>query len=504
MPTLAGEVRDVATGQRMEARVQVLGPSGNTVTPAGALLKVGPGEPFFYSDGQFSVEARIGYNRVLVERGTEYRPWSRTVHLSEGQTLAMDVALERWADLPERGWHPGNTHIHYDDKETRPDERLRFDSRVEDLRMTAISVLKRWDLKYATNKFPIGMLNDFTDTHHYVQNGEESRHNSEPWSPGYGHIMLLNIRNMVEPMSRGVLVDAFDPDYPPLSYACDDAKRQGGIVIWCHNGQGMEAPVAAALGKVDAMNLFDPYWNDPEYSLWYHMLNCGIKLPASTGSDWFVCSANRVYSQTGGQFQYGAWLQGVRQGNTFITNGPAVFLSVNGQPPGSTLRCSPGDTVEVEVAWSSHYAVETVEIISNGNVVAAPPLPGRERVGVWVAQKSPLPTGKSEGKAQRGSTSGSFRARVPVTSNGWIAARLGSTVRDSFAQAIWAHTSPVYIDADARPGSEAQASAAYFVEAITRSMEWVQKKGRFYTDAQRKEVLDLFRQGQDVYRRLTG
>ena len=183
----------------MEARVQVLGPGGNTVTPPGALFKVGPGEPFFYSDGQFSVEAPGGYSRVLVERGTEYRPWSRTVYLSEGQTVALDISLERWADLPDRGWHPGNTHIHYDEKETRPDERLRYDSRVEDLRMTAISILKRWELKYATNKYPVGVLNEFTDTHHLVQNGEETRHNHDPDNPfkiGYGHVMLLNIRNI--------------------------------------------------------------------------------------------------------------------------------------------------------------------------------------------------------------------------------------------------------------------------------------------------------------------
>ena len=30
--------------------------------------------------------------------------------------------------------------------------------------------------------------------------------------------------------------------------------------------------------------------------------------------------------------------------------------------------------------------------------------------------------------------------------------------------------------------------------------DWVTKKGKFYTDSQRKEVLDLFKQGQAVYR----
>ena len=88
------------------------------------------------------------------------------------------------------------------------------------------------------------------------------------------------------------------PTILPLCFCCDEARDQGGIVIWCHNGRGMEAPIAAALGKLDAFNLFDPFWMDPEYDLWYKLLNCGISLPASTGTDWFVCSNNRVYVNT--------------------------------------------------------------------------------------------------------------------------------------------------------------------------------------------------------------
>ncbi len=34
----------------------------------------------------------------------------------------------------------------------------------------------------------------------------------------------------------------------------------------------MEAPVAAALGKLDAFNLFDPWWTDVEYDIYYRML----------------------------------------------------------------------------------------------------------------------------------------------------------------------------------------------------------------------------------------
>ena len=202
--------------------------------PKGAIWKVGPGEPFFYSDGEFSVETTRGQYRVLVERGTEYTPWQTTVHVGKSEVATLDIALERWSDLPARGWHPGNTHIHYDENETLPDERLAYDSRIEDLRMTAISILKRWDLEYATNKYAPGVMNQYTDTHHYVQCGEETRHNSNrSHEIGYGHVMLLNIRNVVDPLSRGLLVDRFEPDYPTVDLCLrrrQPAGRPGDLV----------------------------------------------------------------------------------------------------------------------------------------------------------------------------------------------------------------------------------------------------------------------------------
>ena len=235
----------------------------------------------------------------------------------------------------------------------RPDDRLNLDPKVHDLSVTVVSILQRRELPYASNKYPIGFMTDYSTAHHLVDCGEENRHNYRRGGMAYGHIMLLRIRNVVEPVSRGDLVSDFDPDYPPLCYACDDAKRQGGIVLWCHNGIGMEAPVAAALGKLDAFNLFDPYWMDPEYDIWYHLLNCGISLPASTGTDWFICSNNRVYVQTDQDFTYDNWLRGLQAGNTFITNGPALFLTVDGTMPGGQIN-SPNGTprkLSGQISW---------------------------------------------------------------------------------------------------------------------------------------------------------
>ena len=358
MGTLHGTIIDAVSGESLDAKVHVLNASGTFSHPPNSMLKRGPGTPFFFCDGAFAVEGSRGRTDVLVERGTEYEPYRTTVELPANGRVEVEIPLRRWYRPQEEAWYPGNTHIHYDEKETRPDERLGIDCSVEGYNVTCVSVLERRQLPYASNKYPIGVMNEFTTAHHVLDIGEENRHygDNSPWGMGYGHVMLLNIRNLVQPVSRGhTLAGQFDPDYPPLCFCCDDAREQGGLVIWCHNGRGMEAPVAAALGKLDAFNLFDPFWMDPEYDLWYKLLNCGLRLPASTGTDWFVCSNNRVYVQVDGEFSYASWIEGMKQGRTFITNGPALQLALNGRPMGDTVECGSGTELEAEVtAFAPH------------------------------------------------------------------------------------------------------------------------------------------------------
>ena len=372
MPFLRGPIIDASNGLPMAAVVHILDGGGRPVVPAGAVRKVGPGLTGFYADGEFMVELSGGLTTVQVERGTEFLPFTWIGQVPWSGITELPVALTRWTHLPDRGWFPGNTHVHYDEHEANPDARLRLDPQVHDLHVTVISILQRGDFAYASNRYPVGLLTDLSSAHHVVDCGEECRHNSEPWTIGYGHVLFLRLQEPVLPISRGLLVDQTDPDYPPLCYACDEARRQGGIAIWCHNGDGMEAPVAAVLGKLDAFNLFDPYQVLPEeYGIWYRMLNCGLHLPASTGSDWYICSNNRVYVRIEGVFSYAAWLAGLAGGRSFITNGPALYLRVNGADPGDNLPLSPGASVEAEITWESPYPIENIELIQDGQVIVS-------------------------------------------------------------------------------------------------------------------------------------
>jgi hypothetical protein len=477
MGTLRGRIWDRETGRPLEARVSVLESSGYCRAPDGSIHKVGGGDPFFYADGSFEVDLRVGQADVTVERGTEYRTLRQSLDIPHDGVVDLDLPLERWIHLPSTGWYAGNTHVHYDEKETRALDRLRLDPRVEDLPVMIVSVLIRRELAYASNAFPIGR-HPLSTPDHILDVGEESRHNSEPWTIGYGHIMLVNIRQIVEPISRGVLVDESAPDYPPLIDACDRAREQGGVVLWCHNLEGMEAPVAAVLGRLDGINLFDPYWKSPEYDVWYRLLNCGLRLPVSSGSDWFVCSANRVYVEVGSDFGYEQWLAGLQAGRTFVTNGPVLKLSVDGQAPSNDvlgLRSERG-SVPVVVEWLSAEPVDRVEIVRDGQVVHV-----HQNVD--------------------GATCGRVAARIDCADAGWLAARCWARRRDSYGHALWAHTGVVYLRE--RPDfAAARAAAASFAEPIADARRWIGTRGRFDNAAQRDRLLQLYAEGAAEFERI--
>jgi hypothetical protein len=303
----------------------------------------------------------------------------------------------------------------------------------------------------------------------------------EPWRIGLGHIMLINIRELVQPMSRGVLVDDASPDYPPLVDACDGARAQGGLVLWCHNGNGMEAPVAAALGRLDGLNLFDPFWMDPEYDIWYALLNCGVRLPASTGSDWFVCSSNRVYVSLGasGACAYASWLEALRAGRTFITNGPLLRLAVERHSP-SNERLDIGAGVRslaVSVEWAWHQPLDTIEIVRDGQVVATEACAPEATRGVWTTTLD--------------------------AAGGWLAARAWGRRRNSYAHAAWAHTSPAYLRDRAEP-DVVHVAARGLIERFEGASDGLAGHARFDDTRQRQRMVQLFGEGRSVYAALLG
>src|SRR5205807_2101689 len=115
-----------------------------------------------------------------------------------------------------------------------------------------------------------------------------------------------------------------------------------------------ELPVDVALGKVDYLEIVAFADHQATAGVWYRLLNLGFRIPAAGGTDAMANYAtlrgpvglNRVYaSVANGPLSSESWLDALRQGRTFATNGPLLGFSVAGSPIGSTLRLARGQRV---------------------------------------------------------------------------------------------------------------------------------------------------------------
>lgn len=230
----------------------------------------------------------------------------------------------------------------------------------------------------------------------------------------------------------------------------------------------METPVAIALGHVDALNIADGF--PIEYEWYYQLLDCGFRLPISTGTDWWEYDQNRVFVQIEGAFTYDSWLAGLRGGRTFISNGPLLQITVNGQGPGATLTAPP--RVKVVARAISRVPFARLELIHDSVVVAEKTASDqRDAVIEW---------------------------ETTIDHSGWVAARVGGETKTRMGYPVFAHTNPIYIQSS-RPPARRAAAAAEFQKSIESSVAFIRKNYRFASDADQALALGRFEEGRQFY-----
>ncbi len=478
---IRGSLADGATGQPVAAKICVINTNTDEVClPERAIKSMPkPSKPgvrrYFYAKGSYEIAVPPGRYRIEVVRGISHEAAVEYTEVGSGITHVLDFRIPVLKDLHASGWYSGNTHTHYAlEIDEDPDDRLRMVPPAEALDVSVISYLIRGDSPYITNRYPVGRLPQFSRDGTIMDMGEEARNNHTFGEFGYGHVLFLNIPRAVEPVSTGLLSKTPNaPDFPTLSMLCTEARRLGGTTVWCHNGSGMESPVAAALGEMDAYNLADGL--EADYDRYYRLLNCGFRLPASSGTDWWIYDHNRVFVQVEGGFNYDNWIAGLRAGRTFISNGPLLELRVNDKGPGATIDASGPLRISANVI--SRLPFDRLQIIYNGEIVAE--------------------------RSARNQREVKFDEEISVDRGGWIAARVGSSAKTHAGTTVFAHTSPVYVQVADTPRRIAE-SAGAFVDEIERSMRFIRKNFRFAKDADRAIALGRFGSAKDVFGRIAG
>jgi hypothetical protein len=316
-------------------------------------------------------------------------------------------------------------------------------------------------LVYA-DEYPLGPLATHSTEDHLVVYGQEYRNNP------YGHLALVGLETLIQPVSSGSLGEIGGPDYPPNEFVLEEAEAQGAVTIGAHFGSyvthegairaswpasGFEMPVNLALGH---LHLAEIYGVRGQQEIWYTALNAGFDLPATAGPDWMVKDSPRAYVYLDQEpFSVEGWIEGLRRGRSFITRGPMIFLTIDGTGPGGKLNLAdrPAE-VTVRAYALTPEGQQPLEVVVNGRVVA----------------------------------SGTDLTRgVTLDDSAWIAARTEG-----------AHSNPVFVTVGGRPRGFAE-DAQELMGVIDRLEEWVRTKGLFDTQEQRETVLGVITEGREVY-----
>jgi len=514
--TLALRIIDDGTGEPVAARVYLADAVG-AAWPAGvAVRRDEHGNAWFHADG--SCEARVsGSVRLRVARGIEYVPWEETLTVAPEARVERTVRLRRWSHMAADGWHSGDVHVHLHyggEYQLEPADAV-LAQRAEDVRFMNMMVANQssgW--VHDASRFT-GADDELSGPAHILRWGEEYRNDF------YGHLCMYGIRELVPPIYSGFASSLHPHDVPANAAAARRCHEAGGTLSYAHPMmragdldrvfaekrafEAKELPVDAALGLIDAVDVMSyPSDHVETARLWYRLLNCGLRLAATAGTDTFMNCCDwgkfsnppagvRAFVRIDGPLSTEAWCAGVRAGRTLVTNGPILTLeamhtpaAVGAQPAapapgpatdtiGDDIRAHPGDVVRIEAGARSRVRMDRVELVVDGEVVQSVVSP-------------------------EGMTRASIAYELRVQRSCWFAVRASGPPDPAVIDdACFAHTSPVYVTVAGAPRRHA-GDAAYFVEWIDRLIAMTEREGRFPDDDARDEVIAQFRAGQAYYR----
>jgi hypothetical protein len=492
-------------GRETAARMSIIGEDGRGYAPRDAWMHADDSfdrsqsafeSHYFHSTGAAKVEVPAGRVTIDVMMGFEHRVASQTVEIKAGQTSPVTIRLQP-LDLPtsrDSRWVSGDVHVHmnYGGAYRNTPARLVFQAAAEDLSIVQDLVVNK-EQRIPDMAFFRTTPDPASTDNNLLLHGQEF-HTSY-----WGHLGLLHLtRNFLLPGYAAYPNTVAASLFPTNATIADLAHEQQALVGYVHPFDTYpdpaketltnELPVDVALGKVDYIEVLGFSDHKSTARVWYKLLNCGFRLPAAAGTDAMANFAslrgpvglNRVYVEVPkGALQIDPWLENLKRGRTFATNGPLLGFSLGDQPIGGEVKLAPGTHQVKFKAWlRSIVPVDHLEIICHGTVAHVLKLNERRDAA------------DEEGT-------------IPISSTGWCLLRASSdkAVHPVLDQYPYATTSPIYITV---AGSKPHPSddSAYFVSWIDQLIAGIEANKDWNTDAEKAAVLDQFSQARKVYEKL--
>lgn len=487
-------------GRATVARVSVTGDEGRAYAPDNTWMQADDGlvrseqafeTHYFDLDGTGQLDVPAGEVTVEVMKGFEYGVAKRKLRVAANKRQEVTVQL-RLIHLPKDAgsrWLSADVHVHmnYGGTYRNTPQHLVMQAAAENLSIIEDLIVNKEqripDISYfSPNPDPA------STTERLIVHGQE--YHTSYW----GHLGLLNLReNFLLPGYAAYPGTAAASLFPTNAEVADLAHAQGGVVGYAHPFEtyadpmkdARELPVDVALGNVDYIEVLGFSDHKLTAEIWYRLLNCGFHLPAAGGTDAMANFAslrgpvglNRVYAKVAnGRLDIHGWLNSLKQGRTFATNGPLLRFTLDGREAGDTVRVSGGRQLAFNASLRSIVPVDHLEIVCDGQVVKS------------------LRLSNARDSAE-------VSGAIPMTQSGWCLLRAWSEkaeppVLDAYP---YATTSPIYVSVEGAKPKPAKQDAIYFADWIARLTDDVKANGDWNTDAEKQAVLNSLARAREVY-----
>jgi len=402
----------------------------------------------FYSVGKSAVSLPPGDYKLKIRKGPEYNPEERQLHIDSGETTHLTVKMTRWINLPEQGWYSADDHLHI----ARPVKELNpFISKWMQAEDVHVGNLLEWGLSsrfHNTLQYAFGEGGLYREGDYILATGQEN-----PRTHFRGHAIILGARTPINEPEAYVIYQLF----------WEEAEKQGALKGYAHFGtiSGAEYGLAMDLHG-NLLNFLEVLqFEHGVYDVWYDTLNLGFRMTPTAGTDYPCLSTipgrERFYTKVEGPLTYDAWLDGVRKGRTFVTNGPILEFQINGKGMGDEVLLKKAGTVTVEGRARfdpRRDILDRVEIIVNGETVKSFPRKGED-------------------------SEISFQLPLEFQQTSWVALRASGRKTDEvtgvfppfFGPSSLAHTAPIYVTLQGAPPLQAQPRAKVFARKWLAKLE---------------------------------
>jgi hypothetical protein len=493
--SLTIKIEDSQTGEALPGILRITDTHGKVVSAVPELVSRGQGveeqgpiHDWWVVSRPCAVTGPAAPLVVQVVAGLETELAERRIDLSGQSEAEVRIPLVRFGNTSARGFRAGNTHLHLRKlSKAQADRYFREVPRADELNVVFVSYLERAgdDLEYTSNHYTPKDLKAISDRFVQFGYGQEHRHNFGSYGEGYGHVLLLDIPHIVPPVSIGPGITKRGADAPPLQTGIEETRRLGGKVVWAHTRFGSENVPNWITGHIDANNVLDGNEHGTYDDPYYRYLNIGLRVPLCTGTDWFLYDFARTYVTQSDVSTPTQWLQHLAAGKSFVTNGPLLEFTVDGQPLGSVLRLSGPKSLTIRGRASGRTNFHSLELVQNGSVVQS--VLAHPESGHFAAE---------------------LQADLAIDKPCWLALRTPerpkredasatSFPRNELGSRLFAHTSPIYINLEDH-GVFDRETAQGLLDKMKVDLKKVEAQAKFADESQRQRVARVYEEAIEV------